>query len=174
MSATRSNALAGSGRAVLRWSESPNSPSREEPVDILQSRPSETLIRSALFINEKTRVYLIKKGYTRIGFVKSCWEDHGIFLLEIATATGSLSLVSGHPADPGVIVVDDFITEEQETQILNDLDAGEETVPRCALPVKLNQRQPWQFVLDLQRRLLGISNASPAPRLAGPPALPAY
>jgi hypothetical protein len=89
-------------------------------------------------------------------------------------ATGSLSLVSGYPADPGVMVLDDFVTEEQEAQILNDLTEGEDPIPRRALPVALDERQAWQAVLDLQRLLRGISGGSPAPFLPWCQLLPVH
>lgn len=127
MSATSSSLLPQPGRAVLRWSENSSSPSREEPVDILRALPSETLIRSALQVNEKTRVYLIKNGYTRIGIVKSCFADSGVFLMEIDIASSdSLTRQDAFPPDPGVLAVDSFLTEEEEEQILSNLDAGSE------------------------------------------------
>lgn len=146
MSATSSSFLPQPGPAVLRWSESPSSPSREELVDILRALPSETLILSALQVNEKTRVYLIKNGYTKTGIVKSCFADRGRFLVEIAIASSDpLNREEAFPPDPGVLAVDSFLTEEEEEQILSNLDAGSEDA--CA----------GQVVADLNHLLCGIT-----------------
>lgn len=167
MSASRSSLLPGPNHAVLRWSETPYSPSREEPVDIVQARPAETLIRSALQVTEKTRVYLIKNGYTRIGIVKSCWADCGLFLVQIATvSSGSLGLAAKQPADPGALAVDDFVTEEEEAEILGNLGPVDDNAARRFLPEEMEARIAWQVMADLRHLLRAIScNSTEAGRL---------
>lgn len=152
MSASCNSLFPQSDRAVLRWSENPNLPSREEPVDIVKARPSGALIRSTLQIDKETRVYLIKNGYTRIGIVKSCREDCGVFLMEIASAEAGAC----YPADPGVLAVDDFITEEEEAQILSGLDAGENESSRS---IVTETRKADETLSDLHHLLRGITHS---------------
>lgn len=158
MSASRSSLLPEPNRAVLRWSENPYAASREEPVVIVQTCPSETLIRSALQITEKTRVYLIKNGYTRIGIVRSCWEDCGVFLMEIATVSkGSWGVIAGQSADPGALAIDDFVTEEEEAEILDNLGPLDDHAARRLLPEEIEARSARQVVADLRHLLRAIS-----------------
>lgn len=167
MSATSSFVLPKPDHAVLRWCESPTSPSREETVDILQALPSEALIRSALQLTEKTRVYLIKNGYTRIGIVKSCSEDDGRFLVDITMAPADPpSLGDLFPPDPGVLAVDDFLSEEDEERILSDLDAGGGTGDQPLVP---EEPLACQAMADLNHLLCGITRT---PAVAADPRRP--
>jgi hypothetical protein len=140
---------------LIRWSETPNAPSHEELVEIVQVRPSETVVRSAYQIDANTRVYLIKKGYTRIGIVKSCREDQGSFLMEIdVAAIDPLDLV--YAVDPGVFGIDEWITEEQENEILKDLD-NLENASRVAQGLHDEEGESFQVIADLHRLLQALS-----------------
>ncbi len=110
-----------SDQAVLCWSEAPNSPSREEFVQVLETHLSEAIIKSSLKVNERTKVTLIGKDYTGIGIVRSCRRDGKNFIVTIGMGEqDTRSAAPGQP-DPSVLVIDEFITEEQEAQILGDL-----------------------------------------------------
>ena len=141
---------------LIRWSETPNAPSHEELADIVQVRPSETVVvRSAYQIDANTRVYLIKNGYTRIGIVKSCQEDKGTFLMEIdVAATDPLDWV--YAVDPGVFGVEEWITEEQESEILKDLD-NIENASRISHCLQDEECESSQIVADLHRLLHALS-----------------
>lgn len=118
-------------RVLLRWSEAPNLPSREEPVQIIWAHEEEALIRSASKLVENTQVYLITQLRTEDGIVRSCRKEGSSFILRIAIAA---NITNGFEFDPGVFVIDDFLTEEQEAQILEDLE--NEDTPRRAISPK--------------------------------------
>jgi hypothetical protein len=121
MSQDRSHSTGQTGQALLCWSDAPNSPVREEFVQILQAQATETVIRCSLKVAEETKVTLIGKDYTGIGIVKSCRRDGETFILNIGLTEDSMLAELPLTADPGALVVDDFITEEQETKILEGL-----------------------------------------------------
>lgn len=116
---------------VLRWCEAPDSASREQIVQILQSRFQEAVIRSACRVREDTQVQLIGKQYMAEGIVRSCREEGESFILRIAMGADIMIPYTIPERDPGVLAVDDFLTEEQEAKILEDLDKD---VPRKAIP----------------------------------------
>ncbi len=118
----RSTSFRQSNRARLCWSDPPNSPVQEEFVSILESHPMEALISSTLRVSEETKVTLIGKDYTGIGIVKSCRRDGENFILSIGLTAKSAQTTLPPGADPGALVVDDFLTEEQETKILESLE----------------------------------------------------
>lgn len=72
-------------------------------------------------MSEKTKVTLIGKDYTGIGIVKSCRRDGENFILSIGLTEEFIQAALPSDADPGALVVDDFVTEEQETKILEGL-----------------------------------------------------
>lgn len=117
MSASGSS-LDDSDELLLRWSEDEFSPSREQFVQILEARVSEAVICSALKVVEKTRVYLVGKNSTESGIVQSCQASGKKFIVTILFN----SETSNPPIDPGVLLVDTFMTEEQELQILAEVD----------------------------------------------------
>jgi hypothetical protein len=117
----RSNPTGQPDQALLCWSDPPNSPVREEFVQILQSHLTEAVIRSSLEVSEETKVTLIGKDYTGIGIVKSCRRDGESFILSIIRTDESFQTTLPSSADPGALVVDDFLTEEQESKILEGL-----------------------------------------------------
>jgi hypothetical protein len=117
----RSNPAGQPDQALLCWSDAPNSPLREEFVQILRSHLPEAVIRCSLEVSEKTKVTLIGKDYTGIGIVKSCRRDGENFILSIGLTEEFIRAALPSDADPGALVVDDFVTEEQETKILEGL-----------------------------------------------------
>jgi len=122
MSACSSTCPDGSDKVLLRWSDTPNSPSREEIVEILETDPDEAVIRSALKVSERTEVLLIGKDYSEMGVVRSCRQQGNKFIVTIQMGPAAEPFQRGSQVDPGVLAIDDFLTEEQEAQILNDLD----------------------------------------------------
>ena len=109
-------------QALLCWSEAPHSPAREEFVQVLESHSEEAVIRTALQVSERTKVTLIGKDYTGIGFVKSCRAEGKNYIVTISMADGDLTDAPLSRRDPGVLAVDNFLTEEEEAKILQDLD----------------------------------------------------
>jgi len=88
---------------------------------VLETHLSEAIIKSTLKVNEKTKVTLIGKDYTGIGIVKSCRGDGKNFIMTIGIGEEWIRPAPAGEPDPSVLVIDEFITEEQEAQILQDL-----------------------------------------------------
>jgi len=122
MSVHRSISRGVPNQALLCWSEAPYSFSREEFVQVLESHLSEAVIKSALKVSEETNVTLIGKDYTGIGIVKSCRKDGESFILTIRMEEDQSNVPRCGDVDPGVLTVDNFLTEEQEAKILDDLE----------------------------------------------------
>ncbi len=108
-----------SDQFLLRWSEDGFSRSREEPVQMLETRISEAVICSSLRVIEKTQVFLIGKNCTESGIVSCCRPSGGKFIVTIVM---NPQLPEPPDFDPGVLLLDDFMTEEQEQRILDELD----------------------------------------------------
>jgi hypothetical protein len=108
-------------QALLCWSEAPNSPSREEFVQVLETHLSEAVIKSSRKVDEKTKVTLIGKDYTGIGIVKSCRSEGKKFIITIRIDEPGPRTGTAPKPDPGVLIVDDFVSEEEEAKILGDL-----------------------------------------------------
>jgi hypothetical protein len=122
MSARSSNPSDDSDKLLLRWSEGPHSPSREEFVQILEARVSEAVISTALRVDEKTKVYLIGKNSTESGIVLSCQPLGKNFIITILINSESPHPPSGPEIDPGILLVDSFMSEEDEQRILDQVD----------------------------------------------------
>jgi len=114
-----SNFHAFVGQVLLRWSDSPNAPQQEEFAQLLEAHLSEAVLRSALKICEKTKVYLKTNLYAGGGIVRSCRPDGSYFVLRISMDSKS---------DPGVLTVDQFLTEEDERRILEELSQYDEAL----------------------------------------------
>jgi hypothetical protein len=127
MAATITGQVENSDQSLLRWSEDPASPLREEQVEVVRFCLSESVIRSALRIRENTSVYIIGKHYTGNGIVRSCREEGEGFLLTIRVETEH---------DPGIFAVDDFLTEEEESRILEGLDLDTMRRQICCIPAE--------------------------------------
>ncbi len=101
---------------------------------MLRSRFQEAVIRSACRVREDTPVQLIGKQYTGEGIVRSCREEGESFILRISMGA-DIMIPYISERDPGVLAAEDFLTEEQEAKILEDLDRD---VPRKAIPSRHN------------------------------------
>src|ERR1700761_3157395 len=103
--------LDGPDRLLLRWSEDAFSPSREEFVEMVETRSSEAVICSSRRVLEQTKVFLIGKDSTESGIVRSCRPSGGKFIVTIV-----INSQEPNPpdVDPGVLLLDTFMTEEQE------------------------------------------------------------
>ena len=108
-------------QVVLRWSDNPELPVREETVQILELRFPESIVRSSLQFSEETHVYLIGKDYTGNGIIQSCRSDGNEFILTILMTSDSLLPELSMKPDPGVFAIDEFLTEEEELKILQSL-----------------------------------------------------
>ena len=121
MAVSTSISFRGASQVLLRWRESPKATSHEELVDLMKAHPSRPVLRSACAIAEMTKVYLIQEENTRIGIVQSCRQQGNSFILTI-TISNNPVMEAGSQVDPGIFAVDDFVTEEQEAEILRDLE----------------------------------------------------
>jgi hypothetical protein len=106
---------------LLRWSDSSDSVSREEFVDVLSRQLSKIVVRSVSAVAENTPVFLAGTQYAANGIARSCRKDASSFVLVILIDKES-NIQSGSGRDPGVLAVDDFLTEEEEAEILQNLD----------------------------------------------------
>ena len=109
-----------SGQMLLLWCDEANSASLKQPVDLLEIRLEEVITRSVRKIREGTQVYLMGKQYTGIGIVHSCRKDDKSFILTIQIDEDSLFRHKSE-LDPGIFAVEDFLTEQQEAEILTRL-----------------------------------------------------
>lgn len=109
-------------RVLLRWIEGPDLSSREEPVHVLQAHLSEAIISSDSKLNEHTEVQLIGQGYREAGVVVSCRADGSRFVITIRITSVPEMEALPYRRDPGVLAVENFITDEEADQILDELD----------------------------------------------------
>jgi hypothetical protein len=142
-----------SDRLLLRWLEGPNAVSREQLVEIVETDTANplTVIRSAIAVGETTPVYLTGKDYLGNGIVRSCKKEGSHFLLTIDITKAAPEF------DPGVLSVQDFLTEDDEEKILSDL---ENPTPRVGLPTIARIQSWWSFGLQVLQRTL-LSYAGP-------------
>jgi hypothetical protein len=112
-----------SGQLLLRWSDDSNFAVREEFVDVLSKQLSRITVRSGSAIAQDTPVFLAGTQYTANGIAWSCRKDSNSFILGILIDSES-DIHSGSERDPGIFSVEDFITEEEEAAILENLDGG--------------------------------------------------
>jgi hypothetical protein len=106
----------------LRWSEAANSTSREEFAELIQTHPTEALIRCSPRLRKDTQVYLIVPGrYKMSGVVASCRKEGNSFIVRIVI-NENLNPQHRSELDPGILIVDDFLTEEEEAKILKALE----------------------------------------------------
>jgi hypothetical protein len=121
MSLSASSSSGDPDQLLLRWSDDSSSPSREEFVDVLSRQLSKIFVRSACQLAEDTPVFLAGRKYSANGRAGSCQKEASSFILGILIDNEShIQLESDW--DPGVLVIDDFLTEEQEDEILANLD----------------------------------------------------
>jgi hypothetical protein len=123
MSLSSSSSSGDPDQLLLRWSDDSSSPSREEFVDVLSRQLSKIFVRSACQLAEDTPVFLAGRKYSANGRAGSCQKEASSFILGILIDNEShIQLESDW--DPGVLVIDDFLTEEQEDAILANLDSS--------------------------------------------------
>ena len=89
---------------------------------MLEDRIDEAVICSALKLDEQTKVYLIGKRYTESGIVRSCQASGENFIVTIVINSQIPNPPAGPKYDPGALLLDSFITEEQAMQILDEID----------------------------------------------------
>jgi hypothetical protein len=124
MSLSASSFSGDSGQLLLRWSDGSNFVSHEEFVDVLSRQLSRITVRSGSAIAQDTPVFLAGGQYIANGIARSCRKDSSnSFILGILIDTES-NIHSGSARDPGIFVLEDFITEEQEAAILENFDVG--------------------------------------------------
>jgi hypothetical protein len=116
---------------LLRWSDVPGGNPREESVQVVDAHLSEAVVSSPIEFVSETPVNLVGFGHIEKGVVRFCRAEGAKFILTI-------SLHPNHPhplvlseRDPGVFAVENFITEEQELLILQEL---EEELSRAQKP----------------------------------------
>lgn len=107
-------------QVLLRWSGL-TSPRRGVVVQVVETHASETVIRCHLWFREKTKVYLMGDKITRTGIVHTCRPDGTQFLLTVRTTKADFRASAGSVFDPGIGAVEDFLSEEQERNILESL-----------------------------------------------------
>jgi hypothetical protein len=129
MSASVGNPIHNPQREILllRWSEAPDSPPRQAPVHLVDTHVTDAIIRCELCIAEKTKVYLIGKNYTASGIINNCQNEGSYFLMTIGFIEGGSPKKLPSTFDPGVLDVEQWLTEEAEEQILKDLDSDSST-----------------------------------------------
>jgi hypothetical protein len=124
------NSLEDPDQVLLSWSDSPSSPKNQELGQLITVRASDAVIRSAAPIMVNTTVRVTGKHYTGNGIVTSCRKEESGYIL---TLTESHDIpFQGSKRDPGVVAVENFLTEEQEAQILKELK--NETLRSARLP----------------------------------------
>jgi hypothetical protein len=124
MSLSSSSSSGDPGQLLLRWSDNLNSSSHEEFVDVLSRQLSKIFVRSACQVAEDTPVFLAGRRYSANGRAGSCQRVASSFILGILIEEESnIQLESDR--DPGVLSVDDWLTEEQEAELLANLDTSD-------------------------------------------------
>jgi hypothetical protein len=124
MSLSSSTSSGDPDQLLLRWSGDPNSSSHEEFVDVLSRQLSKIVVRSACRVAEDTPVFLAGRKFSANGRADSCQRVASSFILGILIEQEShIQLESDW--DPGVLAIDDYLTEEQEAEILANLDTSD-------------------------------------------------
>jgi hypothetical protein len=101
---------------ILRWSETCDATFHEHSVELISSHREKTVLRSPVSLEERTAVLL--PDHEAGGVVQSCWQEGGAFILTISSKD-EINMSSSEPQrDPGSLVVDDFLSEAQEEELL--------------------------------------------------------
>ncbi|HEY3937404.1 MAG TPA: hypothetical protein VGL97_08235 [Bryobacteraceae bacterium] len=106
-------------QVLLSWSESLDSPKKQEIGQIISIRGADAVIRIAVPIVVGTTVLVTGKYYTGNGIVQSYRKEFETFILTLSKSDDIP--FKGSKRDPGMVVVDNFLTEDEEAQILKDL-----------------------------------------------------
>lgn len=110
--------------ALLRWFTASDAQPREVAVTLIGTNEAETILHCTTLIPEQTKVYLIGKNYTVTGIVNSCAQEESGFRIVIKLGKGDYLGYVGTPFDPGVLQVEEWLSEEAEDKILKDLEQG--------------------------------------------------
>ncbi len=125
---------AESDEIILRWSDTPTAPAVELRVEIVHESNSEPIIRAPLKIGEETPVTLLAKDYMVNGIVRSCSPDKNSYLITVSTQDAlEQRFEQTYCPDPGSLVVDDFLTEEEEAKILESLEDSSRSLARHSI-----------------------------------------
>jgi hypothetical protein len=108
-----------SNTVLLRWSDFPDVPPREILVKVLYSDAYGATICSSLRLTKDTEVQLLRQGRFDRGTVRACREEGSEFILTIWLTASSMPEFEGPDRD--VLVVDNFLTEEEEERILAEI-----------------------------------------------------
>jgi hypothetical protein len=107
---------------LLRWFERPGPGfCREQPVEIIEARASQAVLSSSIHFLENTEVCLVAPHGTERGTVQSCHPRGAKFIVTIRFKP-TQHLVRSPDRDPGVLAVEEFLTEEQELEILRQIE----------------------------------------------------
>jgi hypothetical protein len=101
---------------ILRWSETCDPTFHEHSVELISSYREKTVLRSPVSLQEHTAVLLPENEAG--GIVQSCYQEGGAFILTISSKD-EINMSSSEPQrDPGALAVDDFLSEDQEAELL--------------------------------------------------------
>ncbi len=104
-----------------RWSDRYGVVFMEEDVELIYKSSSEWVVLSPVAICERTQVYLTGKNSTENGIICSCRKDDSVYVLTVSMMAEESFHPSRQEFDPGVLDVDSFLTEEEESKILDSL-----------------------------------------------------
>lgn len=116
------SAAAPGPQLFLYWSDRYATTSREQSVSLVRQTSSEWTVLSPVRIAEQTPVYLSGGTAMGNGIILSCRLENTAYLITISMTNEHLSLPSCHEFDPGVLNIDDFLTEDEEKKILDSLE----------------------------------------------------
>jgi hypothetical protein len=139
---SKSGLLPHSQYALLRWFEDPRSKPREELVEIIKDQVCQVVVRSFSELRQEAEVTLVTEGCTEESVVQACERESAGFLLTLGIKQPRRDGRSAF--EPGVFSVDDFLTEEQEAAILEEVaeqalieqavsDLGSDELPDASL-----------------------------------------
>lgn len=132
--------------ALLRWFEGPRSNHREELVEIVDDHECQTVVRTSFELHPETKVSLITENYTEESVVQACQSEKTFFLLRLEARQHSRDARAA--IDPGLFSVNDFLTEDQEAAILEEV--AEQVLLEQAVSGlgagELADASPWQAI----------------------------
>jgi len=133
---------------VLRWSQPSGISVREENVEFIRSSLGEATIRCLSQLEVDLRVNLISKSCEREGVVRSCIKEGSTFVVAILIDSDEDIYRAAllHNYDPGSLIIDDFLSEEDEAKILGDLEE------------ELKLSEPQQFTGTTYGAIQGIGH----------------
>ena len=117
-------------------------------MELLHHSSQEWIVQSPTLISEQTQVYFDGSFYTGSGRIRSCFRDTSCFVLTIAMSLEECFVLPRHEFDPGLLEVDSFLTEEEETKILDSLNND--------IPCSLTVQRLCSELTRVSRKMLGI------------------